>query len=91
MEKPLHTYSHLHLLLSFRLLSIEEKDKYHPIFRTTKIFVHPTAGEGIRQGGGNVNLLESSLHMKNLQPPDQHDTKANMRAIIQLFLQIYLY
>lgn len=88
MEKPTHTFASA---LVFQSSVYTREDKYHQIFRTTKIFVHPTGAVGFREGGGHVNLPASSLHMKNLQPPDQRDTKANTPAIIQLFLQIYLY
>lgn len=87
-ETHTHTFASA---LVFQSSVYTREDKYHQIFRTTKIFVHPTGAVGFREVGSHVNLPASSLHMKNLQPPDQRDTKANTPAIIQLFLQIYLY
>lgn len=62
-----------------------------PNLQNNKDICPPHRRWAIRKGWGRVNLPESSLHMKDLRPPDQRDAKANTPAIIQLFLQIYLY
>lgn len=84
VEKP--THRHLHL----RALSIPGKTNITKSLEQQKYLPVPLLARDSR-GGDHVNLPESSRHMKKAQPPDQSDTKANTPAIIQLFLQIYLY
>lgn len=86
-------HTHTHICISSCLLDfcLYEGRQISPNLLNNKNICPSHCRWGIREGGGHVNLPESSLHMKNLQPPDQHDTEANTLAIIQLFLQIYLY